>query len=477
MQQHIRVLLLVATGVFMSTLDSSMLNVALPSIMEAFDSSLALTEWVIMIYLLTITVTLLFWGQLSKKYNQGTIFTSGVLIFAFGSLLCSLSTTVYLLIFFRFIQAVGASMMMSMGPAIIKSAFPPDHLGKGLGQIGIATSIGLMAGPPISGILIRWSDWRFIFLLTVPVGFAVFLLGRKLLIQVAKQHKSENILHNHFPFDHTGALLWATAVSLTLFLTSHATVLCCSNQKNPFLPLYIAGAAASWLLLFFHEQRRNNPLLPLKLFTRRFFSMAMLTAMLSFCVLFFVLLLTPFFLRSVQQMAPDRTGYVMMALPLCVFFVSPAAGILHDRIGARIVSTLGLSICLAALLLMTTIKAETSPWMIAAWLAMLGFGQAMFLSPNSAAALAGVDHEQAGVTASLLATARNMGMLIGTALAGLIFSLYFSRLTGGLDLKDFTPEYTEQFMIALQRALEAAAVLAATGVAASWWRGNEKKEA
>jgi MFS family permease len=126
---------------------------------------------------------------------------------------------------------------------------------------------------------------------------------------------------------------------------------------------------------------------------------------------------------------------------------------------------------------MTTIKAETPPWMIAAWLAMLGFGQAMFLSPNSAAALAGVDHEQAGVTASLLATARNMGMLIGTALAGLIFSLYFSRLTGGLDLKDFTPEYTEQFMIALQRALEAAAVLAATGVAASWWRGNEKKEA
>ena len=167
MEQHTRVLLLVATGVFMSTLDSSMLNVALPSIMEAFGSPLALTEWVIIIYLLTITIMLLFWGHLSIRFGADRIYNLGLLIFSIGSLLCFLSTGIHPLIFCRFVQAMGASMMMAMGPALIKSVLPAEQLGRGLGQIGIATSMGLMAGPVISGLLIHWSHWRFIFLITV----------------------------------------------------------------------------------------------------------------------------------------------------------------------------------------------------------------------------------------------------------------------------------------------------------------------
>jgi EmrB/QacA subfamily drug resistance transporter len=475
MQQHTRVLLLVAAGVFMSTLDSSMLNVALPSIMAAYGSQLALTEWVILIYLLTNTVMLLFWGQLSKKYHQATIFTSGTLVFAVGSLLCFLSPGIHLLIFFRLIQGVGASMMMAMGPAIIKSAFPPVRLGSALGQVGIATSIGLMAGPPISGLLIRWSHWRVIFLLTVPVGFLVFFLGRRILKNLLPDPHAGNVPPAGPPFDTIGALLWGAAITLTLLLTNHAAALCCAKQPATLLlAATLTATAAAWVMLIVREMRTAHPLLPLALFRQRFFSMAMLTAMLSFCVLFFVLLLTPFFLRSVQQLSADRTGYVMMALPLCVFFVSPLAGKLHDRIGARIVATTGLGICFAALLLLTCIKITTSPWIIAAQLALLGFGQAMFLSPNSAAALSGVDHDQAGVTSSLLATARNMGMLVGTALAGLIFSFYFSRLTGGMDMKDFEPLYTPEFMQAMHKTFRAAAVLAALGMTASWWRGSDR---
>ena len=162
----------------------------------------------------------------------------------------------------------------------------------------------------------------------------------------------------------------------------------------------------------------------------------------------------------------------MMALPLCVFFVSPLAGRLHDRIGARIIATSGLAICFIALLLLTGISIDSSPVTIALLLALLGSGQAMFLSPNSAAALAGVNHEQAGITSSLLATARNMGMLTGTALAGLLFSLSFSRLTGGLDMKDFTPQLAPQFMTALQSSFKIAALIAAIGMVVSWWRGK-----
>lgn len=464
------ILLLVASGVFMSTLDSSMLNVALPSIMEEFHSPLALTEWVVMIYLLSITVMLLFWGHLSKKYNQGKIYRLGVFVFSVGSLLCSLAPDIYLLIFFRFIQAQGASMMMAMGPAIIKAIFPRNQLGKGLGQIGIATSLGLMSGPPISGLLIRWADWRLIFLITVPVGFAVFFLSR-ITLQKASPEPLKTDQQHRYPFDTTGGILWVAAVSLTLFLTTHVTSICCADQNNyTSLIVILLSVPASWFLLIRHEKKQTNPLLPLALFKQRFFSMAMLSAMLSFCVLFFVLLLTPFFLRSVQQLSADQTGYIMMALPFCVFFVSPVAGKLHDRYGAQSIATSGLAFCFLALLGFTTINASTSPWIIATFLALLGLGQAMFLSPNSAAALNGVTREQAGLTSSLLATARNMGMLAGTAMAGLIFTLYFSRLTGGLDMKDFIPELTPDFMLAMRRSFQVATFLAGVGMAASWYR-------
>ena len=473
MQQHTRVLLLVATGVFMSTLDSSMLNVALPSIMQAFGSPLALTEWVVIIYLLTITVMLLFWGHLSKKYGQERIYNLGALIFSIGSLLCFLGPGIYLLILFRFVQALGASMMMAMGPALIKSVFPPEKLGRGLGQIGIATSLGLMTGPAISGLLIRWSHWRVIFLITVPIGLLVYLMGQNTPTISKPEHPEITSENEDHQFDRIGAMLWAVAICLTLIIATHATSLCSAEHIE--YTLLISGiffTLSAWFLLAIHERKQPYPLLPLGLFTKRFFSMAMLCAMLSFTVLFFVLLLTPFYLRSVQQLAPDQTGYIMMALPLCVFFISPIAGRLHDKIGARIVATTGLGFCFLALLFLTTIDAETSPLIIAVLLALLGFGQAMFLSPNSAAALSGVNHQQAGVTSSLLATARNMGMLIGTALAGLIFSVYFSRLTGGMDMKDFMPEYTPQFLIALKRSFQAAAIIAAAGMAASWWRGK-----
>lgn len=474
MQQHTRVLLLVGTGVFMSTLDSSMLNVALPSIMHAYGSPLALTEWVIIIYLLTITVMLLFWGHLSIRYGQGKIYNLGVLIFAIGSLLCFLAPDIYLLIFFRFVQALGASMMMAMGPALIKSFFPHEQLGRGLGQIGIATSLGLMAGPAISGLLIRWSHWRVIFLITVPVGLLVYLIGRNGLNNSGPANQAMTAGDDEHRFDRLGALLWTVAISLTLFIATHATSLCCAEHRNySLLITNVFLTLSAWFLLAIHELKQPHPLLPLGLLKKRFFAMAMLSSMLSFTVLFFVLLLTPFYLRSALGLSPDRIGYVMMALPLCVFFVSPVAGRLHDRIGARVVATAGLGFCLAGLLLLTTIDGATSALSIAALLAVLGFGQAMFLSPNSAAALSGVSHNQAGVTSSLLATARNMGMLAGTALAGLIFTIYFSGLTGGMDMKDFVPEYTPQFMIALKRSFQAAAVIAAVGMAASWGRGKE----
>jgi EmrB/QacA subfamily drug resistance transporter len=473
--QYQQVLFLVSAGVFMSTMDSSMLNVALPVLMKVFASSLAATEWVVLVYLLTITVSLLFWGYFSNTIGQGKLYWRGVLIFTLGSLLCTLAPSIGTLIVFRLVQATGASMMMAMGPALIKSSYPPEKLGQGLGLIGIATSLGLMSGPVISGLLLRWAHWRFIFLVTVPVGLFLYIAGGRLLRNLGRPDtETINRVQPH-PFDRAGGLFYVMAVILTVLPLSHATTTCCQGDGMRVVKMVLP--ALFWMLFVWWELRCPRPLLPVRLFASRFYAVAMICAMFSFVVLFFVLLLMPFYLSKVRGYPPDQVGWFMMSVPLCVFFVAPLAGHLHDRIGARIIATLGLALCLVSLVLLTHLEMGTSPSFIVAALALLGFGQPMFHAPNSASALSGVPHEKSGITASLLATSRNMGMLFGTALAGFIFAHQYAALTGGMDIRDFTGEHSLAFIHSLRRTFQAGILLAAVAVLLSIGRGSGKSQA
>jgi len=466
-----------------------MVNVALPTLMQVYASSLALTEWVVLIYLLTITVSLLFWGYFSTGIGQGVLYSRGLLIFSFGSLFCALAPTMSLLIFFRFVQATGAAMMMAMGPALIKSCFPKEQLGRGLGLIGIATSIGLMTGPAVSGLILRWSHWRWIFLVTVPVGLLVYFLGRSMLAPLGLCKKGNDaipsrtgIAPHHWlfrkrgegnNFDLLGGLLYVASVILTVLILSHATVTCCRSEGYGWPVFRVLMVLLFWAAFILYERKIKNPLFPVALFQKPFFTMAMISAMLSFTVLFFVLLLMPFYLSTVRQFPPDQVGYYMMAVPLCVFFVAPLAGRFHDKIGARIIATFGLACCLVSLVLLTRLSAESPGSFVVFSLSLLGFGQAMFLAPNSAAALSGVSREESGITSSLLATSRNMGMLLGTALAGFVFAYAYAGLTGGMDIKDFTLHQTPQFMQALQQTFRVCALIAGVAVVASWLRGKK----
>lgn len=481
-QRRRRVFLTVAAGVFMSTMDSSQVNVALPALMRSFHSSLALTEWVVQVYLLTVTVLLVFWGRLCGRRGCGPVYSHGLLVFAAGSLLCGIAPSVWLLIGCRFIQALGASMMMAAGPALIRSIFPAERLGRGLGLIGIATSLGLMTGPVLSGLLLRWVHWRAIFWVTVPVGIAFFLYSRSTLSspgqdRMPEPNRGNNGADGSKTFDLAGALLWAGGVTLAVLLATHAAWLCC-NRGAIASGLFWSGTVVMlgcWLLFFWREARAAHPILPLSLFRQRFFTTAVCSSTLSFAVLFVVLILVPFYLDKILRLPPDRIGYVMMSMPLTVFLVSPTAGRLHDWIGARIVATAGLLCCLAGILLLGGLTADASALFVAGCLALMGFGQAMFLAPNSASVLARVSEDQAGLTASLLATARNFGMLAGTALAGLGFALHFAAATGGLDMRDFVPATAPAFMEALRSTLRYGAVLALAAVAVSWLRGGRQR--
>ncbi len=448
---------MVAVGVFLSTMDSSMVNVALPTIMRSFSTTLAQAEWVALIYLLTITITLLIWGRLSDRLGKGKMYLLGMLVFTIGSVACYIASSLAMLIFCRFIQACGASMMMSSGPAIIKMVFPVHQLGRALGLVGIATSIGLMSGPVISGFLIQFYSWRLLFLVTVPVSLLCFAVGWYWLLPLIPSPAIGSFKATRF--DWTGLVVWTLLLTVAVLASTHHGA-------------FPKGMVLAWVfgfcvLLFFFkiiEQRAEEPLLPLFLFRDRYYAIGMSCAALSFVVLFVVLLLIPFYLDYVLLLPVKRIGLVMMSVPLAVFVVSPLSGWLYDRMGARLLTTAGLSLCCLALICLCFLDEQSTVIDVAWRLVLLGAGQALFLSPNTASVLSIVDPHHIGITSGVLATARNIGMLIGVTFAGLVFGEVFSFLSGGLDLKDFSSVHITAFIRSLQISFGLTALVAMSGV-------------
>lgn len=459
------VFFLVAVGVFLSTMDSSMINVALPSIMRSFGSSLPQTEWVVLMYLLTITVSLLFWGRVADRIGLGCIYLSGMFVFSIASVACYLSATLAQLIAFRFLQAIGAAMMMATGPAIIKMVFPLGQLGKALGLIGVATSVGLMAGPVISGILIHSYSWREIFLVTVPVSLLASIGGWWLLRPFFSKSRGEKQL---YPFDWPGMILWSGMVSMSVLLSTHHT-----GVPAEIVFAEVLACLFFFLLLVKTELSKRYPLFPLSLFRNHSYAIAIFCAALSFAVLFVVLILMPFYLDYVLGLSSKKIGLVMMAVPISVFFVAPISGYFYDRIGARFLTTSGLIIAACGLLLLCFLSAESTAFDVAWRLAVLGCGQALFLAPNSATVLENVRPDQTGVSSGMLATARNLGMLSGVSLAGLLFGMIFSKLTGGLDLRQYSPDQVQNFIYALKLTFSVTAAFSIFGAVLSSLRGKQ----
>ncbi len=456
------ILAMVMTGVFLSTMDSGMLNVALPTIMRSFGLSFEHAEFIVTFYLLTITVTLVFWGRFADRWGRGTIYLTGMLLFSLGSLACYFAPSYPVLLVSRFFQALGASMMMSSGPALIKMVFPADHLGRSLGLVGIATACGLLSGPFISGIMLSMFSWRAIFLVSLPVSVTVLLLGRFFILHRLPPAGSRAL----FAFDWLGSCCWVTIVVLGLSLF---------HNLERFFSLYHSVTFALFVALVIAfirvEKNAASPILPIGLLRKRFYWVAVLTAAISFATMFTVLVLVPFYLEYVIRLPVEKVGRVMMAVPATLIVLSPLSGWLYDKIGARFLTTAGLGLCCLALLGLATLSADSSMAEVTVKLALLGAGQSVFLSPNSASVLSQVSEEYAGITAGILATARNFGMVAGATLAAALFSWWFTFYSGGAQLADYTLSDRNAFILALKTTFLMSACLALLGGILSVRRG------
>lgn len=448
------ILVLVMTGVFLSTMDSGMLNVALPTIMRAFNLSLEHAALVVTSYLLTITITLVFWGKLADRLGRGNIYLAGMALFSCGALACSYAPGYEWLLISRFFQALGASMMMSSGPAIIKTVFPADRLGRSLGLVGIATACGLLTGPLVSGLLLSRYSWRAIFLITLPVGFITVVLGKFFLPRQLSQVNNAPAL----PFDWRGGCCWVVMVVLGVVIF---------HRFDRFLSLVnmlLIGSLITLGFLFVRiEKKAGNPILPVALFSKKYYWTGVTTAAMSFAVLFTVLAIIPFYLEYIFLYPAEKVGRLMMAVPATIIVFSPLSGWLYDKIGARYLTTGGLLLNGIALLGLAWLSTTSTPTEIGLKLALLGAGQAIFLSPNSASVLSRVSEQYLGITSGILATARNFGMVTGATLAAALFSWWYSFFSGGGKLEQYSAGQSVSFLLALRVTFVLSACLAFLG--------------
>jgi EmrB/QacA subfamily drug resistance transporter len=464
------VLLTVAIGILMATLDASIVNIGLPTILTSLHTDLVAIQWVVEAYLLAITVLLLPFGRLADIVGRKRVYTAGFVVFTIGSALCGLSRSVEELIAFRVLQAVGAAAITANGFAIVTSVFPPQMRGTALGINGTVVAAGFTLGPTIGGLLIDSLGWRWIFLVNLPIG-VIGTLAAMVILQEELITGRRGGAGQHF--DYAGALL------STLALIALLVALSLGPELGWWSPIIVMSAV---LFVLFSvafvvvEGRVEQPLVDFTLFHRRTFTAGNVAGLLSFLAISANAFLMPLFLQLVLGYDPLRAGLLMTPTALVMSVVAPLSGWMSDRIGARILSSLGLTINCVAMLLLGTLTAQSGYTDVLRWLILLGIGQGLFQSPNNSSVMGDVPRERLGIGSGLLSMMRNVGNVVGVAVSAsfLLSSLSAVRGTaslGELELgQGLTPELVTSFTVGLHQAYTAAAAFAALGIVASLTR-------
>jgi len=442
-------------GMFMATLDGSIVNVALPTLTDFFKTDITTIEWVVMAYLVTITSLLLSLGRISDMIGRKLIFAGGLAVFTLGSGLCAFSTTEMQLILFRIFQGIGAAMLMATGVAIITHAFLPRERGRAMGLIGTVVAIGSMTGPVLGGFLIQRVGWQSIFYINIPVGIVGTIIALKVLHDDEKSKGQE--------FDIPGAL--------TLFLSLILLLLALSEGQekgwgSSFIILLFVSSMAIFITFVTIELKAKQPVLDLRHFRNRPFAAANISALISFMAMYSVILLMPFLLQDELKYSPQDVGIVFMAVPLVMSVVSPLSGWLSDRTNSYVLSSIGIGIAALSILSLGYLNDNSSFTEVAFRLALLGLGMGLFQPPNNSIIMGSLPIEQLGIAAGIMGTMRNMGMVIGVAVSGAVFSNRY--VFYGNNENSFLPAFHDTFVVS--------AIICGIAVVVSLVRTSPKSE-
>ncbi len=407
--------LIIATlNSFITPFMGSSINIALPAIEKEFHVDVVMLSWIATAYLLAIAVSLVPFGRLADIYGRKKIFTSGVIIFTISSILCAISFSTPMLLFFRIIQGIGNAMVFATGMAILVSVYPPQERGKVLGINVAAVYIGLSAGPFLGGILTQYFTWRSVFLVTVPISlFILFLIFWRLKGEWADARGEK--------FDLLGSFIYAVAIIGIIYGISLLPAI-----KSLWVILVgVIGffAFVKWVL------KVQHPVFEVRLFkTNRVFAFSSLAALINYSATFALTFLLSLYLQYIKGLSPQIAGLVLIAQPLVMAITSPSAGRLSDRIEPRIVATSGMIVTTIGLFLLTFLKLGTSLGYIIGCLIVLGLGFALFSSPNTNAVMSSVEKRFFGIASGTVGTMRSLGMMVSMGVATVVFNIFIGRI-------------------------------------------------
>ena len=436
----------VAVGLFMIMLDNTVVNVALPSIQKDLGMSPSELEWVFNAYALTFGVLLLSGGKLADLLGRRSIFIAGLVIFTGASLWCGLAGGAGSLIAARTVQGIGVALMNPATLSIITATFPPRQRGMAIGIWAGVSALALAIGPLVGGLLTQDINWSWIFFINIPVGVAGVLAAR-IFIDETKDTSSEQRL------DLPG--LFTSAVGL--FALTYGLIETNDHAWGSTRVLTLFAIAVVALAVFvILELRQRIPMLDLSLFRDPAFSGANTVMFLVGLAMFGIFFYNSLFLQRVLGYGAIKTGATFLPMTVLIILVAPAAGKVSDRIGPRWLMGAGMTLLTGSLLLFGTLDANSSWWGIVPGLLVGGFGMAITMAPTTAAAMASVPVDKAGVGSAVINSMRQVGGSLGIAVMGALVATTVS-------VTPFDPRYATEFVPGYHRALHVGAAILIAG--------------
>ena len=444
-------LIIASMSSFLTPFMISSVNIALPTVGKEFKTDAVLLSWVATSYLLAAAVALVPFGKLADIYGRKKIFVWGQILVTVTSLLAAMAGSAPMLIVVRVFQGVGGAMVFATGIAILTSVYPPQERGKVLGIAVAAVYIGLSCGPFFGGWLTEHFSWRSIFVVNIPLGLSIILL-------VIWRLKGEWAGAPDDTFDLAGSLIYGLAIVAIMY---GITIIPAAAS----IGIILAGLAAlagfvKW------ETRLNCPVFEVSLFIgNRTFAFSCLAALINYSATFAVAFLLSLYLQYIKGLPPQGAGVVLIAQPIVMAVFSPLAGKLSDKIEPRVIASLGMGLTTLGLVLLALVAQDTTLAFVVISLLVLGFGFALFSSPNMNAIMGSVAKKYYGIASGSVGTMRVLGQMLSMGIATLVIALIIGRAR-------ITPDLYPALISSVRIAFIIFAGLCAVGTFFSLYRGD-----
>ncbi len=408
------IFIITVIGNFIAMLDSTTVNLGLYPMSQDLHVTMSMIQWVVIAYMLVLTVFLPFFGKLGDIFPKNKLYATGFLIFALGSFLNTTASCFALLITYRCIEALGASIMLSNAQAIIATIFKNERRGKALGINGGIIAVGGMSGPALGGILINSFGWHAIFIPCIPVA----LVGAYYSWKMLPSHVNRDKI---FKFDFKGFLYFSIALFALLLAISEGHSWGWTSLKIIILGIitFVFG-----VLFYIRDHKINYPLINFEMFKIKTFTFGCLAVMTSYMAMFTNGILMPFFLQEIMRYNPFITGLLILPYSVTLSVTAPISGNLAGKYGSRYLTLAGPIVYIIALIIFTTFDKSTQMWQIITASGIMGIGNGLFQSPSNTAIITSVKKPELGVASGILALARNMGNILGVAVTITLFESF-----------------------------------------------------